>query len=362
MPIREINDSLFHIQRGFNWVWRDTNRHRSDPLMLVGPIAKAQPYTVPLQNQIDFFEPKALPGPNGEKRQFPILSELEKYHLQMRRHSNFVLPRPLVEAIVSYSRVGRVKAEYWYYRSKLRIAWAEHELTIARVLMASGSYPSVASCCSRLMGALLPAVLVKRQEATHEYNLFSQAWEMMRMIVDENAFVEMVVKESNYILKENGLVRKDLDDKGFFWTKLVVEDRLFEDVFKKYLVDKTFDPDDKLNIRQMYQRVGPRDLTMAEEISELNERLIKINEDAKDGWTEVGRHFSGWTKKKLDSMMKNYDSMIKGTEFEILGLPRLMALESLTKFKSEFPAGEAEFLYEQQMEAHLKFAENLTNR
>jgi len=191
MPIREWNYSEVYYEIGRNLVFRDTNRCRSDSWLKCGPTEKLPHYLPPYENpsaKLPFQENLALPGPSaGPIDNVPQSNPLSEY--DSRRH---VIPRPLVEKIVSVSGIGRrPNPRLWYYSSPMRAPWAESELRLARKALEVKNYERAADHFSSVFGTLLPGLMCKKQ-TEEESALMEEAWRGLSFLVDPNLLMTLL--------------------------------------------------------------------------------------------------------------------------------------------------------------------------
>jgi hypothetical protein len=197
MPIYDQNESLRHVNHGMNKVWRDVGRHRYEPTFREGPCTKATPY-VPayiklLANaavgELPWISTKELPAPVDALA--PVPGEAKVHAIVADDSYNHVLPRPLLDIIVSVSR-ARVQENTWY-PSPLRLAWAHERLQIGQQLLASGNLSRAAATFAEVFGTLLPG-LTAPAAGQDEKSMAELSWRMLAQLVDAEVFLRWLMQ------------------------------------------------------------------------------------------------------------------------------------------------------------------------
>ena len=313
MPIHESNDSVYWTNVGANQIYKDTAKHRNVPTQRCGPHTIAKEYRYPMLAQLEHRVIPELPAPNFKinvPTSFSTQERMNAWELAIK-HSNFVLPQPLVDLALFVSRIGAVAPQYWYYPSQLRVEWAKHEMSIAHFYLSAGDGRKAAESSAKVFGSLLPAMLTQ-SDAEAELQFFRMAWSTLANLVDGEFFLEKLFKEAKIIVDHRNLLKiKDI------WEQ--------EPGLKKYFINpKT----DMLTERSTVQRIGPRELTIVEEMKDTERELERVESQAKlDGYSKSLKGLKEMWSSKLKYLIKEYDEMFAQRSYEVLGQTRFLPLE-----------------------------------
>ena len=323
MPIYESDDSVFWTNKGRNLVFRDTARHRADPLERCGPHTIAKEYAYPMQKQLEhkiapqLVAPTPLTADLEVKYSFLRTEERVNAWLMQIKHNAFVMPLPLVDLALFVSRMGVVAPQYWYYPSALRIEWARHELAISNFYLSAGDGRKAAEAATKVFGTLLPAMLT--QNPFHqESQIFKTAWQTLQLLVDAESFLEKLFRESRIIVDDRQLGKlKDI------WER--------EPGMKKYFINPATN---ELDSRTTVQRIGPRELTIAEELKDTEQELNRINMKAEtEGFTKTLKELKRMCETKIQRLLREYDAIYSGMNYDVLGHTRFLSLDVYQKIE-----------------------------
>lgn len=189
MPI-EVDDNytLQHYRIGMEWAWKDTARHRNDATGHIGEHTKAQEYAPMYLSDatkcLPMLRQNLLPAPTEMG-----LAEVDDIPVLRTTCKQFVLPRPLVDVVLSTSRLNCLRHDW--YPSPLRAKWAEHAMSRACSLIASERYNDAAIYIASVFGTLLCGHLVDGL-TPEESNLFRRATGALGHLVDMSLFLEQL--------------------------------------------------------------------------------------------------------------------------------------------------------------------------
>jgi hypothetical protein len=195
MSIRDYSESERHYEHGRNMVWRDVGKHRhlptSNSLDSHGRALEYSPaYILSLPNTIvkclEYTARAALPAPAEaqlarDDAELPAVCEPQ----------NHVLPRPLIDIIVSVSRLS-LRDGIWM-KSELRVPWAQQKLDETRKLLQAARCDEAAQTISSVFGTLLPGFLSGRL-TSDEDGLFRASWATLGELVDAS-FISALIAE-----------------------------------------------------------------------------------------------------------------------------------------------------------------------
>lgn len=210
MPIQDENDTLRHFMWGVGRAYKEMAHFSKMPAITAGPAQRARPYTAGyLQGPtsaaarcLPFLRPPEL-GLDDE----PPPMELARVDIEPLtaadasldvRSQYHVLPRPLVDVILSVSRNGWREGWRW---GATRRAWAEHRLLQAAQAIEWRHFRDAAIAAAEVWGTLLPGYLLYGLTGD-ERSQFDRAWIVLREMVDIKLFMGLLAEQLHVSLKE----------------------------------------------------------------------------------------------------------------------------------------------------------------
>lgn len=245
MPIYNGNDSLRAVHWGMNQVWKDVARHRADPTSLIGPHTTASPYLAPyLQlsgaelKKLIMAEQKLLPLPADNTQDLDVVVPADTALATVK--IEHVLPMPLIDHILSTSRINTDVA---WYSSPLRHEWAAYQLSRADTQVEDGDLNGAAFTLAGIFGTMMRGYLSKDNDETV---ICIQAWSRLSVLVDANFFLFHLAKAFHRSAPDGGDITK----------------------FRKSM--------------QHMASIGPAELAAAEEVRQLEKRVIDMERFMQD--------------------------------------------------------------------------------
>lgn len=214
--IKDVNESALWYEHGRNLVWRDSARHRYAPTENLGPHEKSDPYKPGYELpgadlkllelahqqrqlllasgskvgpwQFDAIEAELARADRGgvahaQKNGALELRGMEECH---------ALPRPLVDIVLSVSRLGGGAAPQWFADRALLMPWAR---TAVQEMIECKSMPSLAAAqAAQLFGTFLPGFFLGKL-TKEQSKIFQQAWDTLLIYVDAPKFLGLLKAE-----------------------------------------------------------------------------------------------------------------------------------------------------------------------
>lgn len=197
-PVDPENISEYLVHCGMNRVFNDTARHRWEVRTSADlPTGKALPYTPGDAEYRQLLDPsrqrKALPAPggvNGEppktRSADPFFEDAAKYRALAESQRMFVLPGPLINAIIFSSKVN--VGTLWR-PSPLRENWANYRIDRAKKLRKKKNYQGFATELAYVFGAMLPGFGAGSEAET---TILQNVWERLSDVIDQKSFLEQL--------------------------------------------------------------------------------------------------------------------------------------------------------------------------
>ena len=254
MPIHDYNDSMHFYMKGMNMVWKDTMRHRADPLSRIGPHTVAAPYTA------NYLLPgnsmKCLTHLSAPQLQGPPVDDNSVIDAVMERRlsipsNQYVLIHPIVDIVMSVSRIsshldtvqfirhGRLVFDFDWYESPLRLKWAHEAMRRAASCIQDRRYRDASEDVAKVFGTMLPGFIVGALSGDEE-DIFRRSWSALQELVPPRDFLSRLYSEMRF----DG-----------------------EPSLEKMRVRQSMRP---------VSRLGHQELTMAEDIIKLEEEIVAL--------------------------------------------------------------------------------------
>ena len=184
MPIYDQSESVLLVEQGCNLACRDTAKHRTDDLSRTGPHTVVRDHTAaylqaPERLILQLTGGAALPAlPGGDDED--LLEDVRAGPLARRKEPEFVLPYPILDAVLSCARART--PEEWY-QSSLRAAWARSQIDAATAAMQTKHFHAAARAVGEVFGTLFVGYLFDLL-TEEETMIFLRSWTVLQQLVD----------------------------------------------------------------------------------------------------------------------------------------------------------------------------------